>query len=78
MIHPILDALDASEQAWLKELLFIFNEGNIGKFEALGPRLGQEVLPTFGRVRLRTYLLRADSFHKLRLSKAENLSHGAN
>lgn len=43
MIHPILDALDGSEQAWLKGLLFTFNEGNIGKFEALGPRLGEEV-----------------------------------
>jgi len=42
LIHPILDALDGSEQAWLKDLLFTFNEGNIGKFEALGPRLGQE------------------------------------
>ncbi|KAF8332023.1 uncharacterized protein EI90DRAFT_2972088 [Cantharellus anzutake] len=44
LIHPILDSLDGSRHAWLKELLFVFNEGNIGKFEALGPQLPREPL----------------------------------
>ncbi|EMD35192.1 hypothetical protein CERSUDRAFT_116660 [Gelatoporia subvermispora B] len=37
LMHPILDALDHTAHDWLKKLLFIFNEGNIGKFEALSP-----------------------------------------
>ena len=42
-MHPILDVLDDSPHAWLKRLLFTFNEGNIGKFEALAPYLEREV-----------------------------------
>jgi len=42
LMHPILDSLDNSPFAWIKDLLFTFNEGNIGKFEALGPQLPQE------------------------------------
>ncbi|KIY53771.1 hypothetical protein FISHEDRAFT_32697, partial [Fistulina hepatica ATCC 64428] len=37
LMHPILDALDNTEHEWIKKLLFTFNEGNIGKFEALAP-----------------------------------------
>ena len=36
-MHPILDALDGTPHEWIKKLLFTFNEGNIGKFEALAP-----------------------------------------
>jgi hypothetical protein len=43
LMHPILDSLDHSPHEWLKNLLFTFNEGNIGKFEALGPLLPREV-----------------------------------
>ncbi|KAH9476676.1 putative 26S proteasome regulatory subunit rpn9 [Psilocybe cubensis] len=35
--HPILDSLDGTNHAWLKKLLFTFNEGSIGKYEALVP-----------------------------------------
>jgi len=43
LMHPILDALDSTQHEWLKKLLFTFNEGNIGKFEALAPLFPQEV-----------------------------------
>ena len=42
-MHPILDALDNTEHEWIKKLLFTFNEGNIGKFEALAPLFPKEV-----------------------------------
>jgi 26S proteasome regulatory subunit N9 len=42
-MHPILDALDNTPHDWIKKLLFTFNEGNIGKFEALAPLFPQEV-----------------------------------
>lgn len=41
-MHPILDSLNTSDHDWLKKLLFTFNEGNIGKFEALAPLLPRE------------------------------------
>jgi len=41
-MHPILDDLDQSEYDWIKKLLFTFNEGNIGKFEALAPLFPKE------------------------------------
>lgn len=42
LMHPILEALEGSPFSWIKDLLFTFNEGNIGKFESLSPRLPQE------------------------------------
>jgi len=42
LMHPILDALDGTPHEWIKKLLFTFNEGNIGKFEALAPLFPQE------------------------------------
>ena len=42
-MHPILDALNGTQHEWLKKLLFTFNEGNIGKFEALAPLFPKEV-----------------------------------
>ena len=44
LMHPILDSLNGTQHEWLKKLLFTFNEGNIGKFEALAPLLPKEVL----------------------------------
>lgn len=41
-MHPILDALDGTPHEWIKKLLFTFNEGNIGKFEALAPLFPKE------------------------------------
>ncbi|KAF5372446.1 hypothetical protein D9757_009901 [Collybiopsis confluens] len=42
LMHPILDALDGTNYEWIKKLLSTFNEGSIGKFEALAPLLPQE------------------------------------
>ncbi|KAI1790845.1 hypothetical protein LXA43DRAFT_1014287 [Ganoderma leucocontextum] len=42
LMHPILDALDTTPHEWIKKLLFTFNEGNIGKFEALAPLFPKE------------------------------------
>ncbi|KAJ7273374.1 hypothetical protein C8J57DRAFT_1129200 [Mycena rebaudengoi] len=42
LMHPILDALDSTPHEWIKKLLFTFNEGNIGKFEALAPLFPKE------------------------------------
>ncbi|KAF8073469.1 hypothetical protein FPV67DRAFT_1410368 [Lyophyllum atratum] len=42
LMHPILDALDGTPHEWIKKLLFTFNEGNIGKFEALSPLFPKE------------------------------------
>jgi hypothetical protein len=42
-MHPILDSLDNTPHEWIKKLLFTFNEGNIGKFEALAPLFPKEV-----------------------------------
>lgn len=43
LMHPILDSLNGTQHEWLKKLLFTFNEGNIGKFEALAPLFPKEV-----------------------------------
>ena len=51
LMHPILDTLDGTPHEWLKKLLFTFNEGNIGKFEALAPLFSREV--SVGKVVLR-------------------------
>ncbi|KAH8822798.1 hypothetical protein DL96DRAFT_1714263 [Flagelloscypha sp. PMI_526] len=42
LMHPILSALDNTPHDWLKKLLFTFNEGSIGKFEALAPLFPKE------------------------------------
>lgn len=40
--HPILDSLNGTEHEWIKNLLFTFNEGDIGGFESLAPLFGRE------------------------------------
>ncbi|KAG6833216.1 hypothetical protein H0H87_010279 [Tephrocybe sp. NHM501043] len=42
LMHPILGALNGTPHEWIKKLLFTFNEGSIGKFEALAPLFPQE------------------------------------
>ncbi|KAF9353345.1 26S proteasome regulatory subunit [Mortierella sp. NVP85] len=42
LMHPILESLVGTEREWLKNLLFAFNSGDIGKFEALAPHFAQE------------------------------------
>ncbi|KAF9007150.1 hypothetical protein BDQ17DRAFT_261781 [Cyathus striatus] len=42
LMHPILGTLDGTDHEWIKKLLFTFNEGSIGKFEALAPIFPKE------------------------------------
>ncbi|KAF9582068.1 26S proteasome regulatory subunit [Lunasporangiospora selenospora] len=42
LMHPILESLVGTDREWLKNLLFAFNSGDIGKFEALAPHFSQE------------------------------------
>ncbi|EPQ55610.1 hypothetical protein GLOTRDRAFT_75751 [Gloeophyllum trabeum ATCC 11539] len=42
LMHPILNSLDNTQYDWIKKLLFTFNEGNIGRFEALAPLFPKE------------------------------------
>lgn len=77
-MHPILDSLDGTPHDWIKKLLFTFNEGNIGKFEALSPLFPKEVrlyslLHTTMLIRRNT----ADLARELPIPPAEDLSHGA-
>ncbi|KAF9974864.1 26S proteasome regulatory subunit [Actinomortierella ambigua] len=44
LMHPILESLTGTEREWLKNLLFAFNSGDIGKFEALAPNFSQEAI----------------------------------
>ena len=80
LMHPILDALNGSQHEWLKKLLFTFNEGNIGKFEALAPLLPKEV-PSFlsntSMMKLSLKLIAGHPTRKLPLPPSEDLSHGS-
>ncbi|KAF7732299.1 26S proteasome regulatory subunit [Apophysomyces ossiformis] len=42
LMHPILDSLKNTEYEWLPSLLFAFNSGSIGKFEALAPHFSKQ------------------------------------
>ncbi|KAF5326343.1 hypothetical protein D9611_000611 [Ephemerocybe angulata] len=42
LMHPTLESLNGTQHEWLSKLLFTFNEGNIGKFEALAPLFPKE------------------------------------
>ncbi|KAH8923141.1 hypothetical protein BT69DRAFT_1219398 [Atractiella rhizophila] len=42
LLHPILSYLEGTNHDWLRQLLFAFNEGSIGKFETLAPYLERE------------------------------------
>ncbi|KAI8971864.1 hypothetical protein BDF20DRAFT_825235 [Mycotypha africana] len=44
LMHPILDSLKDTEHDWLRSLLFAFNSGDIGKFEALVPHFNKQPL----------------------------------
>ncbi|CDH48641.1 proteasome regulatory particle subunit [Lichtheimia corymbifera JMRC:FSU:9682] len=44
LMHPILDSLSNTENDWLRSLLFAFNSGDIGKFEALAPHFSKQPL----------------------------------
>lgn len=42
LMHPILSSLDGTPHEWIKKLLFTFNSGDIGRFEALAPLFSKE------------------------------------
>lgn len=43
--HPLLNVLEDSPHKWLKDMLFVFNAGDIGQYEVLSQRLPEEVRP---------------------------------
>ena len=43
--HPILKALEGSQYEWIKDLLFVFNAVDLGKYDTLQGRLAEEVSP---------------------------------
>ena len=52
-MHPILDSLSGTEHDWLRSLLFAFNAGDIGKFEALAPHFPKQPLLEQNKAALR-------------------------
>lgn len=42
-MHPILESLKGTPNAWLVDLLFAFNRGDIDMFERLKPSWAQQV-----------------------------------
>ncbi|KAG1449453.1 hypothetical protein G6F56_008637 [Rhizopus delemar] len=53
LMHPILDSLSGTEHDWLRSLLFAFNAGDIGKFEALSPHFPTQPLLEQNKAALR-------------------------
>jgi len=44
LLHPILDSLQDTPQAWLRELLFAFNRGNLRAYDVLSGHISQDPL----------------------------------
>jgi 26S proteasome regulatory subunit N9 len=44
LLHPILDSLKGTEHAWLRELLFAFNRGDLGAYNILQQHLEANTL----------------------------------
>jgi 26S proteasome regulatory subunit N9 len=44
LLHPILDSLLKTEHAWIREMLFAFNAGDLGKYNALLGHLDKQPL----------------------------------
>jgi len=78
-MHPILDSLDRTDHEWIKKLLFTFNEGSIGKFEALAPVFMHEVrLTTLRSIDFQPKVFFADTTtRKLPFPPPKNLFDGA-
>ncbi|KAK0543718.1 26S proteasome regulatory subunit [Tilletia horrida] len=44
LLHPILESLQSTPHAWLSDLLFAFNAGDLGRFESLIPQVEKHAL----------------------------------
>lgn len=44
LLHPILNTLDTPEHAWLRQLLFALNSGDLLKFESLLSKISEQTL----------------------------------
>lgn len=44
LLHPILDSLRDTPQAWLRDLLFAFNRGNLRAYDVLSGHVSQDPL----------------------------------
>ncbi|KAF8250056.1 hypothetical protein K440DRAFT_597446 [Wilcoxina mikolae CBS 423.85] len=44
LLHPILDSLLDTEHAWIRELLFTFNSGDLGKYNSLLGHFDKQIL----------------------------------
>jgi 26S proteasome regulatory subunit N9 len=44
LLHPILDSLLDTEHAWIRELLFAFNAGDLGKYNSLLGHFDKQIL----------------------------------
>lgn len=42
LLHPILDSLNGTQHAWLRDLLFAFNRGDLRAFDQLSTNLSKE------------------------------------
>jgi 26S proteasome regulatory subunit N9 len=42
LLHPILDSLANTEKAWVRDLLFAFNRGDLKAYDALGPKIKED------------------------------------
>lgn len=76
-MHPILDSLHGSQHEWLKKLLLTFNEGNIGKFEALAPLFPKEVCGCPALANEPANMLLAHPARELCVPPTKDLSHGS-
>lgn len=53
LLHPILDVLAKSEHAWMRELLFAFNRGDLAAYERLSDRVESNKLLSSNSTHLR-------------------------
>ena len=44
LLHPILDSLKNTDNAWMRDLLFAFNRGDLAAFSALEPQISRHPL----------------------------------
>ena len=79
LMHPILDSLNGTPHEWITKLLYTFNEGNIGKFEALAPLFSREVSVLKLETHADTHDVPRTGYlaRELPLPTTKNLPHGS-